>query len=80
MKPMKTSLLVTALLSALLLTGCNSGGHTTAPAPSSTSAADSDDTTGTFRPTIGMNGKLGTGLDLGGGLTLSPSGGLGIGY
>jgi hypothetical protein len=81
MKPMKTSaLLATTLLSALLLTGCNSGGHTTAPAPSSTSAADSDDTTGTYRPMIGMNGKIGVGLDLGGGLSLSPSGNLGVGY
>lgn len=80
---MKTSaLLATALLSALLLTGCNSTGHTItpAPAPSSTSAADGDDTTGTYRPMIGMNGKIGVGLDLGGGLSLSPSGNLGIGF
>lgn len=80
---MKTpALLATALLSALLLTGCNNTGHTTtpAPAPSSTSAADSDDTTGTYRPMIGVNGKVGIGLDLGGGLTMSPSGSLGFGF
>jgi hypothetical protein len=29
---------------------------------------------------IGVNGKLGVGIDMGNGLTISPSGGLGFGF
>lgn len=36
-----------------------------------------DDSTGTYGPTIGMNGKVGFGTDLGG-VTISPSGKIGI--
>ena len=39
----------------------------------------SDDNTGTYGPTVGINGKIGMGYDMGGGITLSPSGGLSLG-
>lgn len=82
MGSMKTALVSAALLSALLLTGCDRADHPAAPAPqpSVSSSSDNEDTTGSVRPMIGVNGKLGIGLDLGGGLMMSPSGGLGFGF
>lgn len=79
---MKTRIapLAALALSALLLAGCGDG-HSWTPAPESTSStSSSDDTTGQLVPKIGMNGKLGVGIDMGGGLTLSPSGSLGFGF
>lgn len=77
---MKTlSALTTILLSALLLTGCGDG-QSLAPAPTpESSTASSDDTGGGFGPTIGVNGKVGVGYDLGGGLVMSPGGNVSFG-
>lgn len=78
---MKTpALLAAAALAVLLLAGCGDGNRAAAPEPSPSApatSADSDsdsDTTGMLVPKIGMNGKLGVGIDLGNGLTLSSSG------
>lgn len=77
MRSMKTAFLAAALLSSLLLTGCAGGPRPATPATPAPSSS-SEDTTGQLVPQIGMNGKLGVGIDMGGGLTLSPSGGFGL--
>ncbi len=81
MAVMKTSSALTAatLLSVILLTGCGEGrspSPTPTPEPSSVSSTD---TGGGFGPTIGINGKVGVGYDLGGGLVMSPGGSVSFG-
>jgi hypothetical protein len=80
MKTTRTLSLTAVALTALFLAGCHSGEHSAAPTPApSSSTSSSDDTTGELVPKIGLNGKLGVGIDMGGGLIMSPSGNLGIG-
>ncbi|GAA4033427.1 hypothetical protein GCM10023063_16330 [Arthrobacter methylotrophus] len=80
MKTIRALSLAAVALTALLMAGCHSGERPTAPTPApSSSTSSSDDTTGELVPKIGLNGKLGVGIDMGGGLTMSPSGNLGIG-
>lgn len=67
--------LTVLVLGAVLLTGCDDG------SPAVPDPVEVVDTTGTVGPMIGTNGRVGIGIDLGGGLYINPSnGGLGFGF
>jgi hypothetical protein len=59
------------------LSACDDGSTPQAPAPVE---HVTEDTTGTFRPYIGSNGKVGFGYDLGGGLVMGTNGKIGFGF
>lgn len=70
------------LISAALLTGCNIERTSTPAAPSSPQSAEAseeDSNVGGVTTYISTNGSLRTGIDMGGGVVMTPSGGLTIG-
>ena len=78
-----TSAVALFLISAALLTGCNIE-RTSSPAapPSSPSAEASENeasNVGGVTTYVSTNGNLRTGIDMGGGVVMTPSGGLTIG-
>ncbi|UDL14661.1 hypothetical protein SEA_KEALII_55 [Arthrobacter phage KeAlii] len=65
--------LTALVIAALLLTGCDDGDVVP--------AAPADPGVGSYGPMLGMNGKIGFGVDLGNGISLNPAtGGLGYGF
>lgn len=77
-----TSAVAMFLISAALLTGCNIERTSSPAAPSSSPSAEaSEDETnvGGVTTYVSTNGSLRTGIDMGGGVVMTPSGGLTIG-
>lgn len=75
----RTRALALLLISAALLTGCNFEVTRTPASSPSAEASDDDSTVGGVTTYISTNGSLRTGIDMGGGVVMTPSGGLTIG-
>ncbi|QNO12718.1 hypothetical protein SEA_TWEETY19_59 [Arthrobacter phage Tweety19] len=76
-RPALAALIAALLAAVLVLSGCDDG----EPAKPTDVAEVSHNSPGGVRPYISpYNGKVGVGIDLGGGLVMSPSGRVGIGF
>lgn len=78
---MKSLSIALILLSATLLTGCKLERATPPAAPEVTSSTAEDESSnvGGVTTYVSTNGNLRTGIDMGGGVVMTPSGGLTIG-